>query len=74
MKTIERLKGSAAFKEFMEAIEEKAKDWKNVLRGSGDINEIFRAQGALNFFEYVKDLPDLTIFQEKQKDEEEIGY
>ncbi len=65
------LKDSVAFKAFLEKTEEKAGEWESVLRNSGDVDEMFRAQGALNFFDYVKDLPDLMILEAEQDSKEQ---
>lgn len=67
---IAELKESPAFKAFMERVQEKAKEWVDTLKGAGNVNELYRAQGALNLFDYITDLPDVMIMEEKQKEEE----
>ena len=69
---IARLKDSVAFKVFMERVDEKAKDWEVVLRDSKDMAELYRAQGALRFFEFLKDLPDLMSLEADT--EEKAGH
>lgn len=67
---IAEMKDSPAFKAYMERVQEKAKEWVDTLKGASNVNELYRAQGALNFFDYVSDLPDVMIMEEKQKEEE----
>lgn len=68
---IASMRESAVFQSFMERIQEKAEEWNMALRSGDDTGELFRAQGALNFFEYVKDLPDMMIREEETPEEEE---
>jgi hypothetical protein len=66
---------SPAFREFMERVDEKAKEVEATLKGSGDPNELFRAQGGLFFHDFVRSLPEVMILEEeeekREKEEEE---
>src|SRR4030066_320127 len=68
---IAEMKESPAFKALMERVQEKAMEWVNTLKSSRDSNEMYRAQGALNFYDYLADLPDEMIEEEIQKIEEQ---
>src|SRR4030067_527083 len=68
---IAEMKESPAFKALMERVQEKAMEWVNTLKSSRDSNEMYRAQGALNFYDYLADLPDEMIGEEIQKIEEQ---
>ncbi len=68
-------KESIIFKEFMKNIEEKAQEWEVLLKNSTEISEIYRAQGALNFFDFVRNLPDIMIMEEEDdKKTDETDY
>lgn len=53
------LNDSVAFQVFMEKIVDKAGEWEQVLRSESDTVKMHRAQGALEFADFVKSLPDL---------------
>lgn len=70
---LQALKNLDSFKIFMQAVDEDANDWHELLKSSTDIVIVYRAQGALQFYEYIKGLIDKLIAEYEEDEEEALG-